>query len=344
MKHIAFIIAVLFCSSLLADEKFFLRKVTEDLNTKHFFYIKNPVVTDLVLRNHIKIYNPLTFYEGAIIKDELYMKSNNSLIYSANYQIGPFGMRKIKNESTNSKLPHLIFAGDSNVFGIGMNDHQLFSSLVQSTLIKENYVINLGMPGSFLNHFLYFQENIGLDKLLKRLEANSNGVLVYQVQHYLLERLVGSKEFVKWGEDSPWYEEVNGKLTFKGQFKDRFLTKVYKWISSIETLNKLIPNLPRIDEDEIYLAVKFLKEIEANYHKQTKPTNKFYVLLNPQGLYLNELEKWKQMVSIFKKSNLNLMIIEFKDKQNLKTIPYDGHFSENSHKYLADKIHAFLRN
>lgn len=335
---------VLFNLQLRAEESFFLRKLTENSQVKHYFYIKNPVVTDLKLREHFKIFNPLSFYEGAIIKDELYNKNNNSLIYSAIYQVGPYGIRQVQNERSNPSLPHIIFAGDSNVFGIGMKDHQLFSSLVQSARLKENYVINLGMPGSFLNHFLYFQENIGIDNLLKRLSANPSGILIYQVQHYLLERLVGSKEVVKWGEDSPWYEDINGKLTFQGQFKHRFLTRVYQWISTIEFLDNLIKNLPRINEDEINLAVKFLKEIESNYHKQTNASNKFYVLLNPQGLYSNEVEKWKQMVSIFKKSNMNLIILDFKERQRVKTIPLDGHFSEHAHKYLAGRIYGFLRN
>ena len=73
-------------------------------------------------RKHFKQANSLIPYPFTLLTDTMVHK-NGELIYKSRYQTLDMGIRKTP-DSNHAASKHVVFSGDSNMFGVGSEDHQ----------------------------------------------------------------------------------------------------------------------------------------------------------------------------------------------------------------------------
>jgi len=291
-----------------------------------------PKEVDEGLASHFSKMNPFVRYEFTELSDTIMLNSGR-LVYDVKYKIGKGGMRVVPNSISASK--HLIISGDSTVFGVGVFDHQTIPYYLQKRLNKYE-VFNFGIGGGGPTNLHYFFDHYGLKKILAN--KPQKGIFIYQFEYYLIERIIGTKNFIKWGGRNPFYREKNGKFFFDGTFDERWISKFYQLLNSFPILDKYIPNLPRITDDDIELTARMLSDLGRKYKESTSLDNQFYVLINPRGLSWSEKKIMDKMKHFFKANGLNVFAIEFDEIGSMDVIQDDGHFSAKGNEYIANRI------
>jgi hypothetical protein len=231
---------------------------------------------------------------------------------------------------------YLIIAGDSNIFGIGSDDDETISGHL-SQLLPHTQIINMGMAGTAGNALLYFLDNYKFNEVITNTEQK--GILLYDFNDYLIERMIGGKNFIKWGWMQPAYKLENNKLVYEGTFNDLWMTKFYKVINLVDPKNILFPNLPRVGDSHLKLAARIFLEIKNRFLAQTRSDNKFAVLINPFTLN----DKNRAVIGKFKNelSALGINTIQFEERESLNHIsiyPRDLHMRPDGQRYYAARI------
>ncbi len=306
-------------------------------NFKRTISITTPVKVNADMMLHFSKMNPFVRYEYSLVHD-LKEYPDQKIIYDVKYQTGVGGLRLVPNAKPANR--HFIISGDSTVFGVGVLDNETTPFFLQKKL-KNFEVINLGIGGGGPTNVLYFLDFYGLDKVL--LNKSKEGIFIYQFEHYLTERVIGTKNFVKWGGSFPFYKELNGKFQYSGTFEERWISKFYKVLNYFQILDPLIPNLPRIDESEYELVAKMLIDMGERYKKATSLKNDFVVVLNPTGLMGFQRPIWEKMKKSFKKVGLKFVELSFEEREKLELIPGDGHFTSKGNEYVANRIIQLLK-
>lgn len=272
------------------------------------------------------------------ILDQLYTK-NKGLIYKTIYTSGSWGFR-VTPENNLSANYHLIVAGDSNIFGVGIKDSETVSQQLANRF-KDYYVYNWGFPARGPSSLLYMLENYSLEAVVPGHKIQ--GVFVYTFYFYLIERIIGSKMYINWGARTPNYEIDNsGNVYYSGTFEDLFITKVYQFLNSLNFLNVLIPNLPRIGHSHFVKTAKVFAKIKDLYLKQTDVKNKFYVAIrNDEGKNVSA-EDWNSLLQEFKKEKIDVIIINEDPNRKISTIAIDGHMNGAGAKVYAEMLGAKL--
>jgi hypothetical protein len=299
-----------------------------------FFYDKKNKLTNNI---ETKIYNPFASELKCMMKDQV--EQNGKIIFQSTYSIDEFGLRMTPHQNTKAAT-HLIIAGDSNTFGVGLQDNETIAFNLQQLFSNKN-VINLGFGGTGPNSTLYFLEKDGLSHYLKG--HSIQGTFIYQFHFYLIERIIGSKSFVKWGDKLPFYDFSNdGELIYQGNFKNRYQTKFYQFLNKFSVLDKLIPNLPRIGNEHLKLTVEIIKKMKNEYLRQTMNTNKFYLLINQYNDF--SPEQYNTFVEMLRHSDIEIIDFGMGLKNQFDEIPNDGHFSSLGAKQVAQKIKLHLNH
>lgn len=261
---------------------------------------------------------------------------------SENYRYDELGFRSTTDISVKvEKKYHLIIAGDSNVFGDGCKDDETLSSLINKE-INKFHTYNWGIRGGGPHDSLYLMEFKNALKLIKE----SNGVMVYNFFPFLTERVIGSKNYLKWSlRNSPFYQlNKHNEAVYMGNFDDRFfITSFYKYINDSKLLDFLIPRLPQIHRWHLDLVAGIFGKMELIY-KSKFPNGKFIVILNDsydddpkyiwQNKLLSELLPEKQLS--FKKIPI---VEDFKKKYTFS----DGHINPLGQKVQAQFYNDLLK-
>lgn len=255
--------------------------------------------------------------------------------FSKSYSTTDFGFRFVP-QNPKSKN-YLILAGDSNTFGIGCNDDETLTYHL-SKLLPETQVINMGMAGTAGNALLYFLEHYQMKEVLPRPEQQ--GTMLYDFNDYLMERMIGGKNFIKWGWMQPAYELERDHLIFKGTFNQQWITKFYKFINLIDPKNILFPNLPRFHDHHYKLVARIFLEVKKKFLEQTRPDNRFAVLIHPFTLNAQNRPIINHMLKEFKE--LGIETVQFNEEEALKHIyiyPLDLHMTPQGQAYYAKLIY-----
>jgi hypothetical protein len=256
------------------------------------------------------------------------------------YTINEFGFRKtIVNPKARQ---HFIIAGDSHIFGHGCNDDETIASFLAKKF-PAFQMINLGISGSAGNSLYYVLNHYNIKEMIP--SSLGKGIFIYDFSDYLIERMIGSKNFIRWGWMQPAYAiDSSGKLIFKDSFNALWITKFYKIINLIDPNNYFIKNLPRIRDEHLKLVAKIFLEIKNKYLLATNPKNHFYLQINP--FFINDGNQ--ELIQRFE-AQLKNMGIEVLSMGQIKLrpeyfYPKDKHLTPEGHNYYADLIVKELRN
>lgn len=175
------------------------------------------------------------------------------------YKVNEFGQRIQEHFAGRKK--HLIVAGDSQTFGIGVKD----SETLQMELAKDHpeyQPYNFGHGGGSANNTLALLENFPWDKNI----SEKSGKMIYLFSAtWMFDRVMGTKDFISWDLGySPWYYLKNDQLVYGGSFNDRFLTRVFRLINWIDRFH-WIGDLPKVDIKNFRLVAKILLKMKQEY-------------------------------------------------------------------------------
>jgi hypothetical protein len=328
-----FIFLLLLNSKIVSAQKIITTDNVSN-NIKEFINSKSPKSSDDLkyhsLRNEA---NPFVSYSNQIIKDSRIKIKDKKMIYSATYHTGVYGIRLTANSET-LRSKHIILAGDSNMFGIGVEDDQTLPSRLALKSNTHN-IYNLGFAGSGPHNTLYFLENFDLKKIIKE---QSLGMFIFDFHFYLTERVIGSKAYFDWATDSPRYELQLDKLVYLGSYRKNWRFWFYKILNKIPFNKILIPNLPRINHSHLELTAKVLAEIKYNYLKQTNKNNKFYVFMNPSFKEDRNTEDEIFLINCLKKEGIEVVSFNKQETLNLPPIIGEVHLGPLAHENYSQMI------
>lgn len=274
--------------------------------------------------------NPFVLHADTTISDEL--REKEKTIYKTLYHTGVFGFRKTK-KATNPQS-HLLLAGDSNMFGIGVSDEETLASQLAEKLSSVD-VSNMGLVGVGPNSHLYFLQNYSLAPIIGE---TKKGIMIYDFHHHLFDRVAGSKIFISWSKAAPRYALEDGQLVYKGIFEDYLPAKFYYFLNKLPWHEKLFPNLPRLNHDHILLTAKVLKEIKTHYLRQTEQQNRFVVSFNPAYGDEKFQGHLKELQTLLKAEGIDTLDFEAKEKLPLPRIHGEVHQSALAHRNYASML------
>jgi len=287
-----------------------------------------------------------TDYNNFIVMEDKHEThiSNGRTEYEVTMKISNAGSRiNLYNEEKQSK--HLILAGDSQTFGVGVNDHQVFSNLVSKEL-KESEVFNLGHMGfSPANTYLFFDPHIHKSSPLKKYLKNHQGVMIYFFFNYLSDRDVPRLESLSFASGNlTYYISKKNKLINQGKVKDSLSTAYLRLISFSDLSQFWTKNVRDIfiDESERFkrdkmFSFRVLGEMKKQYLKNF-PQSSFYVAIcRGNSAHMQDYAK-KNGIKV-----LNFEESDFCQDQTDKYFFTEGHLNINGHKKMKEKILSFIQ-
>lgn len=204
-------------------------------------------------------------------------KVNGEVIYDQYYESEEYGLRKIPTSYVPKKpTHHLIIAGDSNTFGEGVLIQETLPILL-SNKIPGAHPYNWGIRGGGPNNTLAMMEFFPWENLIKE----KKGIFIYNYYDFLIERVIGFKNYILWSKGStPYYKlDSDGVATYQGNFNTRFLTRVFQAMNSVKWIRDLFPILPKPRyEHSVILGKIFLKMYDE--YKNKFPEGQFFVAIN----------------------------------------------------------------
>jgi len=277
-------------------------------------------------------FNPFVQHDNTVITDE--MTGEGKLIYSTVYHTGLYGFRKtVTNENAQT---HLLLAGDSNMFGVGVKDDETLASRLSQSLPSKK-IVNLGLGGTGPNSFLFFLQNYSLKPVLGKA---TKGILIFDFHHHLIDRVIGSKLFLSWFKNSPRYILKNENVIYAGPFEDFWPAKFYIFLNKLPLNNLLFPNLPRINQSHIHLTAKVIAQIKTEYLRQTKSNNRFIVTFNPA--YGADSPRQRQNLQDLQKAlaeeKIEFVVFSTQEMKPLPIIEGEYHQSAIAHQNYAKML------
>lgn len=258
------------------------------------------------------------------------------------YTTGEFDFRVVPPELLNQKAPQfLILAGDSNVFGDGLTDHETLPVLLSKAL-PSFYIYNFGIRGGGPHDSLHLLQTKNYQHLIKQ----ARGVFIYNFYPYLFERVIGAKNYLKWSKkESPYYDfNESGELVYRGTFSDRqWITSIYKFIIAHPWVDRWLPIFPQIHSWHIKLTAAIFSEMKKKVLADF-PHSKFIVVLNnsysqePWHLWQN-----KELKNHLQKYQVDCVETPAIEKFREKFIFSDGHINADGVNLQARILAPILK-
>jgi hypothetical protein len=246
------------------------------------------------------IYDPLLGYTAApnaVARHTEFWR--NEKVYSVTYVIDKLGRRDTPIDSTKGRSKFLMFFGDSNTFGDGLDQKQTLP-----------YWAGKLAPG--YQPYNYALSGWGPTQMLDLLRTRNLAAEVPQKEGYAffffidahIARVIGSSQIsAQYGSHFSYYAlDGNGKLVRKGDFvRGRpFTTLFYDLVESSKIARHFGLVLPiNYSEQDYRLVPEIMKQSEKILEKEFKLQG-FYVVISPpfgeRGLaryrrFMNELSK-----------------------------------------------------
>ena len=310
--------------------------------------------------------NPYEFTKGSIIEpilnkklngllktagwSEKYTHSNGKVYYDVMMNVSEIGSRINLFQDENAK-GHFIVVGDSQTFGIGVNDEDVYSNIFNKSYDSFN-TYNMGFAGwNPSSNFLFFDPKVGVN--LKRYIKEDKGVMVYLLYPYLTLRDNGFPSALHYTAGLlTHYVKEGEELVAKGTFKnsDSFilnLKKMATFYDKIEFYEENIMTLPYgFNERKLYQAAyDFTADIMSamqKYYLEFFPGSKFYVAV------CDNLYEDKKNDLNFSLKSKKLNIINLKDQSVCRRInPYsfpEFHMNEKGHQQMYELLNERVVN
>lgn len=273
-----------------------------------------------------------------IITVETAVRSDQSVVYQAQYTIDQLGRRLVPTIRQESQEPQFaIFMGGSAAFGQGVSDGETIPSLVNQSLpFLSPY--NYSLPGWGLGSVYAMTEETQF-----HLQVNEKtGYVFYIFPTFHIDRLVGGLQTISWSGPLPYYYLDDGIVIRRGfiQSERPYYTRAIKWFLTSIFHQKLGWNWPfDVTNDDIELACLMLEQMKDKLGSHFKKTH-FTVVIHPHS------------TSIDPTSCLTARGVDYLDLRKLflghdwtqLIIMDDGHVNGAGNKLISNEIVNYLKN
>jgi hypothetical protein len=271
-------------------------------------------------------------------KYQLEILHGDDLIAKNVYELDPHGFRVVPFTTAIQKNRHLIVAGCSFVYGIGVDGDQTLPFHLAKALPNWK-VLNIARGGGSVIEPMYLFRNFDV----RSLDLPDEGLLVYHLLPNHVERIIPTWRVLQWQiGDFPHYELRNGNVEFAGTIGERASWKFaqiikrrgldYWWLR----MTGLYTDWETSSSEEKLLA--YLRELKNQYNKQF-PKGKMVVVS-----FLNHplVEPYFDEESFRSKLAAEGILVwqtqeKRKDWKSL-FIPFDGHPTPKGHEAQAEKL------
>lgn len=221
----------------------------------------------------------------------LYKKNSDEVLYSAKYTINDYGWRETNlNQSKFNSKVSLLFWGCSFTFGEGLNDDEIFASVLSERMKIQTY--NFGVPGSSPARIAYALEKSS-DKLYFDESDKNIKISFYVYMNDHLRRIIKSPQVLN--DDflllnEPFFYLDSQELKSVDNLSDHnvFHSSMIRLLAKSSFLKVLNLNYPSINKNTIKLLGKIIVKLRDSIKKK-HPTNKdFYFIFWPGENFLNQ--------------------------------------------------------
>ncbi|MGZ6485711.1 MAG: hypothetical protein ACXWQQ_04220 [Pseudobdellovibrio sp.] len=287
-------------------------------------------------RDLVDIFNELHRADGSMtLKERRFIKGKpEDKIFEVEYLKTAHHRRVVEKQDEKTKSDQfLILAGDSFVFGVGVNQGLDYPSQLRKKIDAKKWKIyNFGKPGYGINDGLF---DLTTQKDYLSEVSEDEGIVVWHMINPQIQRAIFSlnNERIEnvYNSEKPYYELNDSGLSFYGRFNENrtLKRKLLSLLSKSKALGYFNFDWPmRIDDDEFDL----ISQIFVDYKKalqQQKKIEDFVVLLDPTTTYNFEVENYMERIE----KNLNqhgiktVLIPRFDNKEfeAKAKIPIEGH-------------------
>lgn len=162
-----------------------------------------------------------SFFPRTPIKQKHY-RPDKTLEFNVKMNISPIASR-VDLFRDNDANKHLIIAGDSHTFGVGLEDEKVYSNLLAKEYDNIQVYNFAHMGWSPASTYLFFdpdlKENFQVEKYVKE----KQGIFFYLYFPALSERDYGSADVLRYTLALiPYYKREGDELKVQGRFKDSF--------------------------------------------------------------------------------------------------------------------------
>lgn len=264
---------------------------------------------------------------------------NNEVIYRTTYSFDKYH-RRVTPQSERTREKFLIFVGDSNTFGEGLNNNETLPYEV-AQLLPDYRVYNYAYRGYGPNNVMALLDS---DKFPEEV-IEQEGLLVYPFGHYQAGRLIGTLNMLRWSQGHhPYYDfDKTGRLVRNGTFISTrpIWFRVMKFIAKLHTLNFLGINYPdSYDENNFKKLCTSFLYIKKQL-RQTLPKAKLLMVLEQEPPELK-----RKITSCWLMNKIEFMDISeiYNEKKESWYLHLkDRHFSHIANKRRGSEIARQLK-
>lgn len=271
--------------------------------------------------------------KNTLIKHSLYFNSGKD-IYKTSYHLDHYGFRNQKNLELNEGRQFLALFGGSLTFGIGVQEDQTLSSLINSFSSKF-HAYNFGVGGTGIHHAKRVIEVAPLKEIIK--EEKGIGLYIFHQDH--INRVVGKGIWSRIFTIMPYYEYQDGVLSYRGNFKEnrKFTTSFYSFLNRYFN----VTSIPFFWEDDTRLACELIQSSKESFLKKF-PQSRFLVAFHPQFSVFHEKKK-----ALFEKclKEKKITYKQFPEPTGEGKLMYeDMHPTVISNKHIAGSFLSWLES
>ena len=175
--------------------------------------------------------------------------STGAVIYLADYTIDA---NLIRQTVSSEKGPAIVFFGDSNTFGEGVNDAETLPQAFADLLDRKERVLNLAFTGYGPQQFLRELETGLFDPLI----GARPRLFIFMTAAWHAERTACK---ASWTPHAPLYALENGQIAFKGACNEGPSMVLREWLENTASYRVMVePIRHKLSHDDVDLYIRIL--------------------------------------------------------------------------------------
>jgi hypothetical protein len=287
---------------------------------------------------------PLLMWPSYFKKIRMWSFTGEKIFYDHTAEIDVFGFRKTPSAFVRDRAHHLILAGCSFTFGMGVNDDQVFAHRLSRDM-PDAAVVNMSRNGGHAQDLLYIWRYFNWQEVI----APRQGTLIYTFIPDHLERIAGSWRNLQLRDPhSARFRESEDGLEFAGTWSE---SRKWKWIQLLKQLKldgiwlRLVwwarySELETAEE----LFVASLQELKKEY-LQKFPQGRFVVTKFPFDQFGLDERSEAKLRRLIQSAGFEVWDFPYEagSLKNEGRIPGDEHPSSEAHAQFAKLLAHRLR-
>ena len=275
-----------------------------------------------------------------------HINEDKSVEYNISHKLSSIGSRIDLNQNINASK-HLLLVGDSQTFGVGVEDSEVYSNVLSKRLINSDYrVYNLGFRGwgAATNYLLFDKKLFDIRKYVKE----TQGTLVYLFTPELTERDTGTASVFGYLYGSlPYYYKNRGEYVVDGMFENSFSSAFDRLLASMSYSDrydllrrKYLPKfMNKVNWERMYeKSAELFVQMERDYLERF-PGSKFLILICDY-----RFKDDKRINKILDRHKLKYF--DYRNESNCLGDRYfffsENHLNKNGHLNIAKKVEEYV--